>query len=319
MNLVSVIVPCNNRTYLLRECLESVLKQTYRNIELIVIDDASDEDIGTVVEEISHLYSRAIKYIRSPHNVGPGAARELGRQIATGEYISYLDSDDIWHEEKIETQVEMLQNRPDVGMSYCISTEFFTHATLAGGAIRKRSNEEFTEFLPHVLFARPWDTGACLWTRSSTELIGPWLPTWTYEDVEYETRAGCYDVRIAFVPRVLCFTRVTDDLVRLSNLAMPRKQINATISYLHVANNLQKHNKLTHTVRQRLGRRLFRNALAVQALGEFTLARESFLAAGQIAGLNARSGLIAYLSSLNLSVLPAHISLKFNHLLDQLL
>lgn len=100
---VSVIIPFYDRGDWLSEAVESVLKQSYKNFEIIVINDGSKEDLT----EFCRTYQGKIKYIYKD-NGGPGAARNLGIEKATGEYISFLDSDDLWCEDKLEKQVAFM-------------------------------------------------------------------------------------------------------------------------------------------------------------------------------------------------------------------
>jgi hypothetical protein len=89
--LFSVVIPTYNRADLLREALESVDRQACREFELIVVDDGSTEDLSSVVAE----YLGRAKFLRQ-ENAGPSAARNYGVQAANGEYVAFLDSDDLW-------------------------------------------------------------------------------------------------------------------------------------------------------------------------------------------------------------------------------
>jgi hypothetical protein len=91
MPFFSVIIPTYNRSALLREALQSVFSQEYTDYEVIVVDDGSAEDIGALVRE----FGDCVTYLRQESR-GPGAARNLGIAHATGEYIAFLDSDDLW-------------------------------------------------------------------------------------------------------------------------------------------------------------------------------------------------------------------------------
>jgi len=104
--LVSVIIPVYNRKEWLKDAINSVLNQTYKNIEIIVVDDGSTEDIHNM--EI--MKNENIKYYRN-ENHGVGYSRNFGIKKANGKYIAFLDSDDFWAKEKIKTQVkEMILN-----------------------------------------------------------------------------------------------------------------------------------------------------------------------------------------------------------------
>ena len=92
--LISTIIPVFNRPALLREAVESVLGQTYRAIEILIVDDGSTDSTPAVVRELEKIAPTVVRGIRQ-ENLGPGAAREAGRQMARWEFILYLDCDDL--------------------------------------------------------------------------------------------------------------------------------------------------------------------------------------------------------------------------------
>lgn len=104
-SLVSVVITTHNRSRLLKQAVESVLKQTYKNIEIIVVDDCSTDNTKEVV---GYLYS-SLKYVRHKKNEGGVASRMTGARTAQGEYIAFLDDDDQWVAEKIEKQVAVAE------------------------------------------------------------------------------------------------------------------------------------------------------------------------------------------------------------------
>jgi len=113
-DLVSVIIPTYNRSYFVTEAIESVLCQTYPNIELIVVDDYSMDD----TEEKLKPYKNKgkIKYIRNEKNKGISPTVNTGLLAANGKYIARLDDDDLFMPDKIEKQVKHFEEDPDVGM-----------------------------------------------------------------------------------------------------------------------------------------------------------------------------------------------------------
>lgn len=114
---VSVVVPVYNRAHAVRTAAASVLGQTYRDFELILVDDGSTDDSGQVIEELTR---EDVSRVRCVHqqNAGAAAARNRGIAIGHGEYVCFLDSDDEWLPRKLEVQVEFMDRHPDVGLSY---------------------------------------------------------------------------------------------------------------------------------------------------------------------------------------------------------
>jgi hypothetical protein len=114
--LVSVIVPTYNRAHLLPAALDSVVAQTYRNWEIVVVDDGSTDDTESVVRR----YGDGVRYVRQ-ENRGVGAARNVGIAHARGDLLAFLDSDDYWFDFKLALQVALFQQRPDLSFLF---TEF---------------------------------------------------------------------------------------------------------------------------------------------------------------------------------------------------
>lgn len=109
--LVSVVIPAYNSRALLRTALESVFAQTYNPVEVIVVDDGSTD--GT--DEWVRAQYPSIKVVRIP-NQGPSGARNQGIQLATGDYVAFLDADDVWHPGKLEAQIGVMERYADVGL-----------------------------------------------------------------------------------------------------------------------------------------------------------------------------------------------------------
>lgn len=112
---VSVIIPAYNRKNYLKYAVNSVLNQTYTDFELIIVDDGSTDGTGDMVRSYNDL---RIKYIYQ-NNQGNHSARNTGIKNAKGKYIALLDSDDMWHAEKLEKQVNILEKHSDIGLVYC--------------------------------------------------------------------------------------------------------------------------------------------------------------------------------------------------------
>jgi len=108
---VSVIIPTFNSAEYIEEALESVFEQTFQDFEIIVVDDGSTDETGEVLKK----YGDRIRYIYQENN-GPAGARNRGIRVARGEYIAFLDADDLWVSTKLEKQVDLFRQRKDLGM-----------------------------------------------------------------------------------------------------------------------------------------------------------------------------------------------------------
>lgn len=122
MYKVSVIIPTYKRAKMLERAINSVLNQTYPNIEVIVVDDNDpDTDYRTETKQIMKKYNNIskVKYIKHNKNKNGAAARNTGIKHSTGELLSFLDDDDWYVENKIEAQVSFLLNNPQYKAVYC--------------------------------------------------------------------------------------------------------------------------------------------------------------------------------------------------------
>jgi glycosyltransferase involved in cell wall biosynthesis len=116
MPKVSVVIPTHNRAEFLRTAIQSVLKQTFQNFEIIVVDDASEDHTSAVIKSVGDA---RIRYVRHETHSGQGATRNAGLHKASGEYVALLDDDDEWLPEKLEKQVRVLDgSSSNVGMVY---------------------------------------------------------------------------------------------------------------------------------------------------------------------------------------------------------
>ena len=108
--LVSIITPVYNCEKLISSTIKSVQNQTYKNWEMLLIDDCSTDNSAKIIKEYSKKDSR-IKYLKLKENSGAALARNKALEISNGRFIAYLDSDDLWRPEKLEKQVAfMLKN-----------------------------------------------------------------------------------------------------------------------------------------------------------------------------------------------------------------
>lgn len=205
--LVTTIIPVFNRCAMLAEAVASVLAQTWRPIEVLVIDDGSTDDTPAIADALAASHPE-VQVIHQA-NRGVGLAREAGRRIARGEFIQHLDSDDLLLPRKFELQVAGLREHPECGASY--------GWTKIDGAISKRTGERIETLFPAMLQSRWWDTPTPLWRASLIHAAGPWLDLRQEEDWEYDARIAATGVRLHYIEDWVCQVR-THGEQRLSRI-----------------------------------------------------------------------------------------------------
>lgn len=186
-NQVSVIIPTYNRAGSAVRAVESVLSQTYANLDVIVVDDGSTDDTGRLLEQ----YARRIRYLKLPHRGLPAISRNEGLKAARGEFIAFLDDDDTWHQNKLEKQLECMEQTQ-------------TQA-ICSNAHRIRDNRQDDLFFPssenrplrlrELLMDNKLITSSVVLHRSITDKIGyfPESPKLkAMEDYAYWLRAVVY-------------------------------------------------------------------------------------------------------------------------------
>ena len=129
---VSIIIPTYNRGNLIGNSIKSVLNQTYKYLEVIVVDDGSTDN---TIEEINKIEDERVRYIKLKQNSGGSNARNIGMINATGKYISFQDSDDIYYPDKIETQLKNIINK---------------HSNLDFCKIKVNFNSSHSQYYPNI-------------------------------------------------------------------------------------------------------------------------------------------------------------------------
>ena len=215
-------------------------------------------------------------------------------------------------------QVKSLEDQSDAGMCYGVTRIFKDHIFEDPEEIRPGSNESHSSFLPQVLTKRPWCTSSCLWTRGATEIIGPWSAGWTWEDYEYDIRAGCHDIKIVHIPKVVCYYRRSGFTSHLSQTKKEIARYQRAESLDRIAHTLYDYGKLRSAQNQILISKILYDSgmglLDVQAGHE---AAHSFHLMRRF-GL-ARWKLIAGLLQIVSILLPAHFAFRIVYKLRPLL
>jgi glycosyltransferase involved in cell wall biosynthesis len=119
MNKVSIIIPTYNRGNIIGETITSIVNQTYKEWEIIIVDDGSTDRTEQTIEDFMKFYP--IKYGKINQNKGPSFARNTGMKVANGSYAAFLDSDDVWASTFLEKLSSVLDDNYKVGLVYCDS------------------------------------------------------------------------------------------------------------------------------------------------------------------------------------------------------
>jgi hypothetical protein len=206
---VSTVIPVRNRPRMVREAIESVLAQSYRPIEIIVCDDGSTDDTAAAVEGLVRQHPDDIQLLRLLPR-GPGPAREAGRLAARGEYIQYLDSDDLLRPRKFETQVSALLSHPECGAAYGYIA-LWPEGQQPSEQPYKWSGYALPTLFPWVLVDRWWNTDAPLFRKTVCDAVGPWSDLRWSQDWEYDGRVGALGTRLVHCPEFVCDQRQHGD------------------------------------------------------------------------------------------------------------
>lgn len=216
---LSVIIPTWNRAHLVCEAIDSALNQRPGEVEVIVVDDASSDQ---TTEVLTRIYGSRIRLLRLSERYGAGAARNAGAALARGEFVGFLDSDDVWLPGKLDTELQVFQRFPDAEAVVSDSQNFYEHQ--ADAASRFAQNGLLSATGGDVRWANECDW---LWTNSTNTVhtcsvtvrrealtrLGPTLFAEDLdccEDWEFQMRV-CHLCRVVVLPKVLAHVRRLDD------------------------------------------------------------------------------------------------------------
>lgn len=190
---VSVIITTFNRFEILNECIQSVRDQTYKNIEIIVVDDCSTDSRYTSLHDFENVrFVRLEKNMRLVHNTraAQGATRNEGLKLATGDYICFLDDDDLFHPTKVAEQVAVLESHRNHDVCGTNMNRFTRNPTRHFGLYME--HVQLTPIEPHLYAITFVDMLRCNWVSLSTSMIRrrvldtvPGFQVCVYEDYEF--------------------------------------------------------------------------------------------------------------------------------------
>ena len=215
---VTVIVPVYNGERYLAEALESVRAQDHRPIDLVVVDDGSDDGTGDVARGFPEA-----RYLRRDH-AGLAATRNAGVAAARGAFIAFLDADDLWPPHKLRVQVDHLVRHPEVDYVVAYLRNFLEPGHVAPGWLKPEQLEE-----DQVAFS----TGTLLARREAFERIGDFNPVFAVgDDTDWFSRARQAGLVSGVLPEALLRRRIHDRNLTTELLAACRP---STFSILKAA------------------------------------------------------------------------------------
>jgi glycosyltransferase involved in cell wall biosynthesis len=194
--LITCIIPVFNGERYLRETLDSVFAQTYRPLDVVLVDDGSTDKTAA----IAATYDDRVRYIHQ-NNQGPAAARNQGIRAARGEFIAFLDADDLWHPEKLERQIACFQIRPE--LEYCVTyCQNFWAPELQAEAERYRTHR-ISRPMPGFV------TGTLIARRGMFELVGLFNSELAHGDsTQWFLRAAEHGAVMELLPDALTYRRL---------------------------------------------------------------------------------------------------------------
>jgi GT2 family glycosyltransferase len=149
--LVSVIVPTFNRAWCIGRAIDSALQQTHRDFEVIIVDDGSSDGTRELIEK-KYRDIKSIKYIYQT-NSGVASSRNVALKLANGEFIAFLDSDDIWKPWKVELQLECMKKLPHIGMIWSDMEALGPDGSIVSSRYIRTMYTAYRRFPIDVLFA----------------------------------------------------------------------------------------------------------------------------------------------------------------------
>jgi glycosyltransferase involved in cell wall biosynthesis len=191
---VSVIIPVYNGERFLAEAVGSVLAQKYRPIEIIIVDDGSTDDSGAVAQK----FGSALCYYYMQHG-GPAAARNEGVRRSRGEFLSFLDADDVWEEDKLAMQMALFASNESLAMCFAGIQQFLSSGSKLPADSAKRHYE------PQV----GYHCSAITVKRDAFFRVGFFNETWrTGEFVDWYARARSLKLAEVVIKQVLVKRRI---------------------------------------------------------------------------------------------------------------
>lgn len=238
--LVSVIIPTYNRAHFLRLTLESIVSQTYQNIEIFVIDDGSPNNEAEIV---CKEFVR-VSYCKIDNSGGPAKPRNEGVKLAKGKYLAFVDDDDIWLPNKLEKQVQILEQNPEFGLVHgcceVINNEGILQGKIVGrpgkpevkhGDVKMRMIGNWTVMMP-TSFVRKEVVDKVGYFNEEMPAAG--------EDVEFWTRCS-FETKFYYLDNPMVYYRIHNENIS----SQTKEYINLPLYLKNVIDFYHKTNRIS--------------------------------------------------------------------------
>ena len=202
--LVSVVMPVFNKEKYVKQAIESVLNQTYRNLEIIIIDDKSADNSLSILENYNSIDKR-IRLIKHSRNTGVALTRNDGILAAKGEYIALVDADDIWTKDKIAKQVNLMITQ-SADITYCSYGYISNDGDISRKAFVVPTTTSFNKFLSKSVFS-------CSTIMYKSDIAKKYLfdNEYYHEDFVLWCKLLSNDLKAIGDKEILAYYRLTDD------------------------------------------------------------------------------------------------------------
>lgn len=224
MSLISVIIPVYNCDRYLSEAIKSVLNQTYKSLEIIIVDDGSTDKSA----EIAKSFGDVIRY-EFQSNSGLGATRNKGVELAKGDYLTFLDADDLWTENKLQLQIEAFNHNATLDMVFGNVQQFISPELL----------EELKAKIDLSLeFFKGYLAGTMMIKKESFNRVGYFSNNWELgEFIDWYLKAQEKKLQTLILPEILLKRRIHDtnmgikkkdklqDYVKIIKVSLDRKEL----------------------------------------------------------------------------------------------
>jgi glycosyltransferase involved in cell wall biosynthesis len=195
-SLVSVIIPVFNAEKYLAEAIGSVLSQIYKNIEVICVNDKSTDNSLSILKS----FSDKIILINNEDNCGTAESRNKGIRLARGEFLAFIDNDDIWENNKLQVQINQFRNNPDLDISFSYMQCFISpEISKEANNLRYCPPDTIPGYIPSTIMVK----------RTSFEKVGYFDSRWTNgESVDWIFKAQEAGLNIQLIDQVLVKRRI---------------------------------------------------------------------------------------------------------------